>query len=335
MFLKTLSGKSRIKDARDQRFEHLKRQTDERSIAVKQMVLLAASLMLTVAALASLAAADVPHMINYQGRLTDSLGAPLDTTVSMTFTIYDDSTGGSPKWSETHSSVMVTSGLFSVVLGAANPSVPILDSVFNESGRYLGITVGSDAELSLRSRLVSLGYSHRVSTVDGAAGGTISGDVAIRGNVQIFSKTTEALIIELGEGLDYAEGFDIAHGMKVGPGVVLVIDPENPGKLTIANKPYDPKVAGIVAGGKGLGSGVRLGAGQYDYDVALAGRVYCYVDATTMGVEPGDFLTTSSTPGYAMKAADSARAHGAILGKAMERLEKGRKGQVLVLVTLQ
>ena len=70
-------------------------------------------------------------------------------------------------------------------------------------------------------------------------------------------------------------------------------------------------------------------------DVALAGRVYCNVDATHAGIEPGDLLTTSTTPGYAMKAVDYDHARGAILGKAMQRLEVGQKGQILVLVTLQ
>jgi hypothetical protein len=69
--------------------------------------------------------------------------------------------------------------------------------------------------------------------------------------------------------------------------------------------------------------------------VALAGRVYCNVDATAATVEPGDLLTTSDRPGYAMKAIDYPRAQGAILGKAMQKLEKGKKGQILVLVTLQ
>jgi hypothetical protein len=36
-----------------------------------------------------------------------------------------------------------------------------------------------------------------------------------------------------------------------------------------------------------------------------------------------------------MKATDYSRAQGAILGKAMQNLEKGNKGQILVLVTLQ
>jgi hypothetical protein len=103
----------------------------------------------------------------------------------------------------------------------------------------------------------------------------------------------------------------------------------------LSNTSYDTKVAGIVAGAKDLSSGVRLGAGQFDYDVALAGRVYCKVDATDEGVRPGDLLTTSATAGHAMKATDYTRAQGAILGKAMQDLEKGQKGQILVLVTLQ
>jgi len=142
-------------------------------------------------------------------------------------------------------------------------------------------------------------------------------------------------VVELGEGLDYAEGFDVSEESEIGPGTVLVIDPDNPGELAVSTGPYDTKVAGIVAGAQGKGSGVRLGADQFDYDVALAGRVYCNVDATEAGVEPGDLLTTSATPGYAVKATDYVRAQGAILGKAMERLEQGERGQILVLVTLQ
>ena len=149
------------------------------------------------------------------------------------------------------------------------------------------------------------------------------------------SNAAGAPVVELGEGLDYAEGFDVSDRDGAGPGTVLVIDTDHPGKLTISSKAYDRKVAGIAAGAKGLSSAVRLGVGQFDCDVALAGRVYCNVDATDAGVEPGDLLTTSVRPGYAMGVSDYTKAQGAILGKAMEKLEKGKKGQVLVLVTLQ
>ncbi len=63
--------------------------------------------------------------------------------------------------------------------------------------------------------------------------------------------------------------------------------------------------------------------------------MYCWVDADANGaVEPGDMLTTSATPGHGMKVTDHTRASGAVVGKAMTGLAKG-KGLVLVLVSLQ
>lgn len=157
----------------------------------------------------------------------------------------------------------------------------------------------------------------------------------MKGNVRLLNYSSGATVMELGEGLDYAEGFDLAGETAIPPGSVLVIDPAEPGKLTLSVKAYDRRVAGIAAGAGGLGSGVRLGAGTFDIDVALAGRVYCNVDASEGAIEPGDLLTTSAIPGCAMKAGDQARAQGAILGKAMQPLAKGKRGQILVLVTLQ
>jgi len=168
-----------------------------------------------------------------------------------------------------------------------------------------------------------------------ARGGASGYAASFSGNVRLTDRATGDTVMELGTGLDYAEGFDVTDKAAVAPGAVLVIDAKNPGKLALSRKPYDHGVAGIVAGAKKMGSGVRLGADQFDRDVALAGRVYCNVDATNAGVQPGDLLTTSGTPGYAMKAANYRRAQGAILGKAMESLAKGRKGQILVLVSLQ
>ncbi len=176
------------------------------------------------------------------------------------------------------------------------------------------------------------------STASGlfAKGGPGGGYAAeFQGNVVIRKLSNGVIILELGEGLDYAEGFDVSQSESITPGTVLSIDPEHPGQLVMSTEAYDTKVAGIVAGAAGLGSGVRLGSQDFDHDVALAGRVYCNVDATTNAIEPGDLLTTSVTPGYAAKATDYSRAQGAILGKAMQRLEKGHKGQILVLVTLQ
>jgi len=48
----------------------------------------------------------------------------------------------------------------------------------------------------------------------------------------------------------------------------------------------------------------------------------------------GDLLTTSPTPGHAMRADDPGRAFGAVLGKALRPLADGQ-GLVPILVALQ
>ena len=92
-------------------------------------------------------------LVNYQGRLTDSGGDPLDTTVSMTFAIYAQMTGiGPAMWQESYSAVQVSTGLFSVILGSVSP---LPDSVFNGDNRYLGITIDGDPEILPRTLLTS------------------------------------------------------------------------------------------------------------------------------------------------------------------------------------
>jgi hypothetical protein len=172
-----------------------------------------------------------------------------------------------------------------------------------------------------------------IGTTEPDAKLTIKGDgVILKGY-----NTSGDVIFEMGEGLDYSEAFPTSQD-EITPGTVMVIDPANKGLLTISTQAYDKKVAGIVAGANGLGSGVRLGSSagsSGEHAVALAGRVYCNVDTQYGDIEPGDLLTTSPTPGHAMVVKDFSKAQGVILGKAMEGLSGGGKGQILVLVTLQ
>jgi len=51
-------------------------------------------------------------------------------------------------------------------------------------------------------------------------------------------------------------------------------------------------------------------------------------------IEVGDLLTTSPTPGYAMKATDPLKAFGAIIGKALCPLKEGQ-GLIPILIALQ
>lgn len=146
-------------------------------------------------------------------------------------------------------------------------------------------------------------------------------------------------VLEITGGSDLSEQFDISSAAgTVEPGMIVTIDPANPGQLTVSKDAYDKKVAGVVSGAGGVQTGMLMGQRDTIADgahpVALTGRVWCYVDASYGAVEPGDLLTTSSTPGHGMKVSAYDRAHGAVIGKAMTSLAEGR-GLVLVLVQPQ
>jgi hypothetical protein len=148
--------------------------------------------------------------------------------------------------------------------------------------------------------------------------------------------TTQTKVLSITGGADVAEPFAMS-GRDIPKGSVVVIDDEHPGQLKLSERAYDKRVAGIVSGAGGVNPGLTLsqhGMLEGGQNVALTGRVYALADATNGPIQPGDLLTTSSIPGHAMKVTDPSQAQGAILGKAMSRLESGR-GLVLVLVTLQ
>lgn len=150
-------------------------------------------------------------------------------------------------------------------------------------------------------------------------------------------------ILEITGGSDFSENFDVvnANGADADatPGMIVCIDAKTPGKLMVSHRAYDPTVAGIISGAGGVEVGMTMGQegtlAHGKHPVALTGRVYAFCDATTGAIQPGDLLTTSDTPGHAMKSSDRERSHGTVIGKAMTGLARGERGLVLVLVNLQ
>jgi len=162
-----------------------------------------------------------------------------------------------------------------------------------------------------------------------AVGGTGGNHAGIfRGNVQVTGDITLA-------NADCAEDFDVSGTVEIDPGTVVVLDEE--GTVTGSLQAYDKRVAGVVSGAGGLKPGIILDRGESNegkLPVALMGKVACKVDARQSPIEVGDLLTTSSIPGYAMKADDPFKAFGAVLGKALRPLKEGQ-GLIPVLVALQ
>jgi hypothetical protein len=126
--------------------------------------------------------------------------------------------------------------------------------------------------------------------------------------------------------VDIAEHIDAASDVEAGD--VVVIDPDHDERVVKSTRPYDTAVAGIIS----TDPAMLIGSSDTTTPLALAGRVPCKVSAENGPIHRGDLLTTSSTPGHAMKATEFKL--GAILGKAFGELESGT-GVIYVLVTLQ
>jgi hypothetical protein len=111
------------------------------------------------------------------------------------------------------------------------------------------------------------------------------------------------------------------------------------GELQPSNQAYDKKVAGVVSGAGNYKPALILDKKESNNNsrrmpIALMGKVYCKVDANHSSIEVGDLLTTSDTPGHAMKAGDPFRAFGTVIGKASGPIKEGI-GMIPVLVALQ
>ena len=89
----------------------------------------------------------------------------------------------------------------------------------------------------------------------------------------------------------------------------------------------------VLAGGQTSEAAVELETWTEPWR-ALAGKVDCLPDVDQEPIRMGDFLTTSTTPGRAVRASGPAKAFGGVLGKRLGALSAGR-GLVPVLISLQ
>jgi hypothetical protein len=172
----------------------------------------------------------------------------------------------------------------------------------------------------------------------GNPAGYFNGDIYAKGYLYCYQDVHvvgDLLLMNASSG-DIAEDFDLEDDPgNAEPGTVLVIHQN--GRLSACSEPYDTRVAGVVSGAGDLRPAIvlqRLPERINRSPLALVGKALCKVDATFGGVAAGDLLTTSATPGHAMKAADHTKAFGAILGKALRSLDTGR-GLVPILVSLR
>jgi len=135
---------------------------------------------------------------------------------------------------------------------------------------------------------------------------------------------------------DLAELFPVSD-TNIEAGDVVVADEIHHGTLKISDTVYDKKVIGIVSTKPGFilkGKSIDDSINSVERLIAMSGRVPCKVTTINGAIEVGDLLTTSSIPGYAMKATDRDKSWGAIIGKALEPLPSG-EGKIMVFVNVK
>jgi len=201
--------------------------------------------------------------------------------------------------------------------------------VVNSSGD-VGIGVSNPtADLEVHgsnSNLLAL-YNTEESTTDPKFRVEKDGDVYADGH---YYGAGESVI---SGGADVAERINTSEWVEKGN--VVEIDPKHQGFFRKTRESYSTKVAGVISSNPGviLGNNRKNNWEDNRPMLALAGRVPVKAIAENGGIEVGDLLVSSSTPGYAMTCKEGSKCAGAIIGKALEPL-KGGKGKIMVQVSL-
>ena len=164
---------------------------------------------------------------------------------------------------------------------------------------------------------------------EGNPAGLFRGDINVSGNIDVGGDIRLL-------NADCAEEFELELELDaIEPGTVVVLS--EGGRLQPSERDYDKRVAGVVSGAGDYRPGLTLDAratGRERVPVALMGKVFCRADARRGAIGVGDMLTTSATPGHAMKATDPLLSFGSVIGKALAPLGAGR-GLIPVLATLR
>ncbi len=109
---------------------------------------------------AAMAQAGPPDLMNYQGRLVDTNGDPVNGTVSVVVRIFTQASGGTEIWEQNVGNVDVAGGMYTLQFGDAG-----LIGAFNNAETWLELEVNSET-LSPRHRLSSVPYALRAAVAD-------------------------------------------------------------------------------------------------------------------------------------------------------------------------
>jgi hypothetical protein len=132
--------------------------------------------------------------LSFQGRLTDSLGNPITTATNVKFKLYSTASTGSSLYDSGVCAITPDQdGIFNTHIGR-DCGAELGNSVFSENANvYMGVTVGSDAEMSPRQPIATVGYAQNAETLQGLPAGTTTSTIPFinqDGNIMLAASTT-------------------------------------------------------------------------------------------------------------------------------------------------
>lgn len=172
----------------------------------------------------------VPMTFTHQARVTDSSGTPINGTHDVTIALYDGASATTPVWDETQS-LTLADGYFSLVLGT-DPGDPLDTSTIVDGGPlWLGITVGTGPEMTVRTEVSSTLYAMRAGAADTAASAQTASTAT--------SATTATTATNVSGGTVSATSADVS-GLVTADGVVV----GNPGSTCTSTQAGMMRYAG-------------------------------------------------------------------------------------------
>lgn len=198
----------------------------------------------------------------------------------------------------------------------------------NTEGSYAFI-VSKATDGGCNSGTLTLTVQINGSTISTVANGNTGGTVTENYLVAYINAGWRILgTPSTADGADLAENYYTMDD-TINAGDVVTIDSSLPSGVKKSIGIDDKKVIGIVSTSPGmvLDDASGMGNGRA-VPVALAGRVPVKVSTENGAIEYGDYLTSSSVPGVAMKA-DGA---GLIIGQAISSYSGSDVGMVIVIV---
>ncbi len=246
---------------------------------------------------AGLTGAEIPQMISYQGKVTDSGGVPVpDGDYTMRFRIYDAASAGALEWDSGAQTVAVSGGTFEVMLGESPQ--PAITLEFDED-YWLRVTIAGDDQTP-RTRLGSAGYAYMASGL--VAGTEVIGSVDTGTHAAIKATNTSTADLTYGVYGSTAttEGIGVV-GVQPGyvPESAVTDDYLKPGGffggkngvMGISNVQYGFGVIGLSQATTGDGCG-----GFFKSDAPSGKGVHGEATATT-GTNYGIYGSSSSNDG--------------------------------------